>query len=238
MRNYLKGTLPVLICAISLFAACGGGGPSDKEVLISLTDNVVVPAYEAVAGDAEQLDTDARAFCNAPTEAGLQTARESWRKAIGSWSYSEPMWFGPVMDRRSLRLVDWSPTDTTAIDQLLAASPSLSVEEVGSVLASNQRGFGAIEYILFGGDALQNLTGSPAHCSYLTALTTVVRQETSAILNDWVMGADRAPYKDYFTDQADISLVATDAVSEVVAHPSFPHPQHGRYAAGLRPGLT
>lgn len=216
MHNRLHRTLPVPVIAILLLVACGAGGPSDQEVLITLTDSVVVPAYEAVAEDAEQLDNDARALCNAPTDAGLQAAQESWRNAIESWSYSEPMWFGPVMDRRSLRLIDWSPTDTAAIDRLLADSPSLSVEEVSGVLASNQRGFGAIEYILFGGDALQNLTSSPVYCSYLTALTTVVREETSAILADWVTGVGRAPYKDYFTNQADISIVTADAVSEVV----------------------
>ena len=216
MHTKVRKVIPAFIFATFLFLACGGGGPSDKQVIISLTDNVVVPAYEAVAEDTSRLNRDVQALCEAPTDAGLQTARESWRKAIQSWSYSEPMWFGPVMDRRSLRLVDWSPTETAAINQLLADSPSLSVEEVSGVLASNQRGFGAIEYVLFGGDALQNLTGSPAYCNYLTALTTVVHQETSAILADWVTGVDRAPYKDYFTDQADISLVSTDVVSEVV----------------------
>ncbi len=216
MRYKLSKIFPVSIVIVLLVVACGSGGPSDKDVMISLTDNVVIPAYETVAEDASQLDRDVQTLCGAPDDGSLRAARESWRKAVRSWSYSEAMWFGPVMDRRSLRLLDWSPTDTAAIDELLAKRSSISIDEVREVLASNQRGFGAIEYALFDNLALPNLSGSPIYCAYLTALTLVVQQETAAILSDWATGSDRAPYKDYFTDRADITLVPSDAVAEVI----------------------
>ena len=137
-----------MLFTVLFAAACGSDGPSDKEVLISLTDEVVVPAYSAAAEDAGRLDRDVQNLCGSPTDPSLETARESWRKARASWMFSEAMWFGPVMERRSISILDWSPTNTAGIDQLLADNASVFLVQVREVLASNQRGFGAIEYIL------------------------------------------------------------------------------------------
>ena len=181
---------PILSLALLFFMACGLDGPTDKEVLINLVDGVIVPAYEAVSEDAARLEQDTQVLCDAPSSASLETAQESWRETRGSWVFSEAMWFGPVMDRRSLSIVDWSPTDTTAIDRLLTDGVSVSVEEARNVLASNQRGFGAIEYILFDNDALANLKSFPTHCGYLMALTRVVKEESATIFSEWVEGSD------------------------------------------------
>ena len=85
------------------------------------------------------------------------------------------------------------------------------------VLASNRRGIGAVEYLLFRGDALARLNYSPAHCPYLAALTGVAREEAEAILSQWVDGTERrGPYREYFTDRSQVSLLPSAAVEEVV----------------------
>ena len=216
MRYALKILVPALSIVVMAFAACGSDAPSDKQVLISLTDQVVLPAYQAVSESTSQLDGDGETLCDSPNTASLEAARESWRDARESWMFSGAVSFGPVMDRRSLSLLDWSPTDVSAIDHLLFEGPPVSIEEARNVLASNQRGFGAIEYILFDSSALSNLESFPAHCAYLSALTQVIEEETAAILSEWMNGSDRPPYKDYFTDRADIALIPKDGVSEVV----------------------
>ena len=218
MRRSLAITLPVIGVFLLVLMGCGtGGAASDTDVLISLTDEVVVPAYESVAQDVVQLDRDAVALCNAPSTSSLEVARQSWRKARASWMKSEAMWFGPVMDRRSVGLLDWSPTDVEGIDRMLAEGRALTAVEVREVVASNLRGFGAIEYLLFDSDALAENNGSGLHCSYLTALTAVAKEETGAILSEWLNRTDRQPaYKDYFTDRASLSILPSAAVSEVV----------------------
>ncbi len=212
----LNKLVPALIIAVLIVTACGSDAPSDKDVLVSLVDEVVVPVYNAVSEDAAQLGQDVQILCDAPSSPSLQTARESWREARGSWMFSEAMWFGPVMDRRSLSLLDWSPTDTAAIDNLLADAAPVSVEDVRNVLASNQRGFGAIEHILFHSDAIVSLSNYPKRCAYLTDMVQVVQEETAAILSDWIAGSETPPYKDYFSDRADRALIPKSAIAEVV----------------------
>ena len=207
-----------MVTTLALFsAACESSGPSDSEVLINIADDIAVPAYQAVAQDMAQLNQAVEAFCTLPNGSTLEAARQSWRDARASWMASEALWFGPVIDRRSQSLLDWSPTDVEGVEQLLARSAPLTVEEVGQSLASNQRGFGAIEYGLFHGDALAAFAGSPLRCSSLLALTSVAQEEAAAILAEWVEGADRgAPYHSYFTSRSNPGLLESAAVAELV----------------------
>ena len=208
---------PVLSALVLLPTACTSDAPSDRNVLISLTDEVIVPAYQTFARDVAQLDQDVKALCDAPSDTSLEDARRSWRRARDSWMRSEAMWFGPVMERRSISLLDWSPTDAEGIDRLLAEARPITVDEVRDALASNQRGFGAIERILFSDGALADLSQSADYCSYLGALTAATRQEADAILSEWVDGTDhRPPYQDYFTDRANSALVSSAELAQVV----------------------
>ena len=202
---------------LALAGCSTGNSPSDKEVLVSLTDEIVVAAYESVARDMAQLHMDVLALCDSPSESTLEAATNSWRNARAAWMYSQAMWFGPVMERRSVRLLDWSPTDVGGIDQMLDDGRVPSTFEVREVLASNLRGFGAIEHLLFGGDALVNLTNSSSTCFLLTALTEVARVETDAVLTRWVEGTEMSPpFRDYFSDRASVAIVPKEAVADVV----------------------
>ena len=217
MRHTLSLSMPVLCLLLAVLAGCGSGGASDRDVLISLADEVVVPAYRSAAEDVTRLDRDVDALCNSPSESSLEAARQSWRDARASWMRTEAMWFGPVMDRRSVRLVDWSPTNVAGMDEMLAGGRVLSTDEVREVLASNLRGFGAIEYLLFGDNTPAGSNATEALCAYLTALTEVARTETDAILKEWVDGAEeRPPFKDYFSGRAGVSALPSAAVADVV----------------------
>ena len=202
---------------VLLLAACGPGAPSDQDVLVSLTDRVVIPSYEAAARDIAQMQQDATALCNAPGSESLEQARHSWRTARASWMRSEAMWFGPVMERRSASLLDWPSTDTGGIDEMLAAGTLVETDQLRDTFSAKRRGFGAIEYLLFREDALAALNASPAYCSYLAALTEVATGEAEAILSEWTNGTDQqGPYRDYFTGTSNLALLPGAAVEEVV----------------------
>lgn len=216
MRSALKRSIPVFAVLLLLLTACGSDGASRDEVLIDITDGVVVPAYEALARDMTQMERDAGALCGAPSAASLDAARQSWRDARASWMHSEAVQFGPVMDRRSVRLVDWSPTDVDGIDEMLAEGP-VPIGDIREVIGSDLRGFGAVEYLLFGEGALDRLSGSEARCSYLTGMTEVIRDEADGILGEWVDGTtSRPPYRDYFTGRSDSAVLSSAAVADAV----------------------
>lgn len=211
--------LPVLLSALILSAsACTGGGPSDKDVLISLTDHVVVPAYHQAAADAVQLEQAAAELCRTPSEASLDAARQAWSVARASWLRTRAMSFGPVMDRRSASLLDWSPTDAAGIDASIASADfAVNAGVIRNSVSADRRGFGAMEHLLFNPDSLASLSSSPPACAYLSAVTQVNREETAALLAEWTVGGELGtPYKDYFTDRAGLSVVPSDAVEEVV----------------------
>ena len=218
MRRNLARYLPVVFLTLLTLAGCSSEETAtDQEVLASLMDGVVVLAYESLHRDMEQLDRDVQALCDAPGEASLQAARDSWREARASWSMSRAMWFGPVMDRRSVRLLDWSPTKVDGVVKILDDGRVLSTGDALELLASNLRGFGAIEYLLFSGGPPAAYAESQALCPYLTALVEVAGNETAAVLKEWLEGTEgRSPYRDYFSDRAAVSILPDDAVAEVV----------------------
>ena len=210
----LMATLAVLTLFVT---ACGSKGPSDAEVLISLADEVVVPAFQEVAKDMGTLHEASQALCQNPGSATLDVAQQAWRDARASWMTSEAMWFGPVMERRSRSLMDWSPTDVEGVEETLARDIAFTAGDIRETLASNRRGLGAIEYILFDDGAVDSLKNAPARCSFLTSLTDVAGEEAEAIRSAWVDGADGSPpYKDYLTGRSDLSLLPSDGVAEAV----------------------
>ena len=130
------------------------------------------------------------------------------------------MWFGPVMDRRSRSLVDWSPVDGERIEATLASRDAIAAADVRDFLGSTQRGLGAIEYLLFGDDAkiVASLRGPQAlRCQYLAALGDVVASETGGVLADWAgSDSDSSGYDGYFNGTAPVALLDENAVAELV----------------------
>ena len=212
------GLRVLLLTLLSVAVGCTGGGPSDKDVLISLTDQVVVPAYQEASANAASLDQAVTALCSDPSEASLEAARQAWRSARAAWMRSRAAGFGPVMDRRSASILDWSPTDTAGIDASISDPTfAINADHIRNAVSADRRGFGAMEHLLFAKDPLALLSSSPSACTYLTSLSQAARWETDAILADWTTGGDLgSPYQEYFTDRADLSVLPSDGVEEVV----------------------
>ena len=211
-RGLLSSILVVLVFA------CGSSGPDETEVLISLTDQVIVPAYEAVAADAQDLRAVLDDLCSAPSDESLQAARQAWRDARVSWMRSEAMWFGPVMDRRSVALVDWPTISPERVEAMLVNNPATTDLDVRNVLASTQRGFGTVEYLLFDREALARLSEkSSPRCDYLRSLGRVIAAETAAIVEEWTVARNGGdPYQDFLTGRSSSSLTTGAAVGELV----------------------
>ena len=191
---------------------------SRQDVLVSLTDALIVPRFQSVATETDQLRTALHDLCANPTPDTLATARTSWRNARAPWMRSQATWFGPVMERRSRSLVDWSPIDVERIDKLLAEKDAVAVFDVREFLPATTRGLGAIEYVIFGDDAatLDVLASADSvHCQYLTALGDVAAAETAGLAADW------AGYAGYFNGTDSIALLDQQAIDELVSASIF-----------------
>ena len=211
------------------------GAVSRQEVLVNLTDTVMVPRYQAVAAEMDSLRDALHTLCANPTPDALDAARTAWRQARAPWMRTQAFWFGTVMERRSLSLLDWSPVEPARIETMLSERDAVAASDVTEFLAATQRGLGAIEYIIFsdddsdgdgdGNDAAILAALTPAdsiRCQYLTALGEVSAAETAGILADWT-GANAAgkAYAGYFNGTAASSLLGKAAVDEIVRHSVF-----------------
>ena len=207
-----------LVILLTMVVGCGSSAPDEGQVLISLTDTVIVPGYEATAAASGDLRQTLEALCASPSADVLSTAQQSWRDARAPLMRSEATWFGPVADRRSEGLIAWPQTDPERIEAMLVNNPATTEDDVRNGLASTQRGLGAIEYLLFAPDALDLLSEpSSNRCGYLIALGLVTESEANSILEAWTKGEDGDdPYSGYFTGRSSSSLITGQAVAELV----------------------
>ena len=216
MRSFL------LSCGMAVLAVllvgCGSDAPNEQEVLISLTESVIVPGYEAAAAATTELRNALETLCAQPSEDALANAQQEWRDARAPWKRTEATWFGPVMDRRSVGLMDWPEIEPDRIEAMLAANPATREDDVRDGLASTQRGFGAVEYLLFQSDALDLLSDrSSGRCEYLVVLGRVIESEANGVAKAWAQGGKGFPaYSEYFTGRSNVSLLTSAATAEVV----------------------
>ena len=215
----MKTTLAISAILLMVTACSSGPSVSRGDVLISLTENVILPSIETVDEETSQMRDAVVALCDAPSETTLIQARDEWRGAKDAWMRSRAIGFGPAMDRRSRSFVDWWPVEPERIENTISTKDSITSEYVREFLSTTQRGLGAIEYLLFEGDDVVTVLSNPEtlRCEYLVAAADVATTETSGLLSDWTVGpSGDAPYADQFTGQAASSLLPLAAISEVV----------------------
>lgn len=216
MLNTLRSFSLCLLASLAI--ACSSSAADESEVLISLTDAVIVPGYEATAAASSELRETLEGLCASPTDDSLSTAQQAWRDTRAPLMRSEATWFGPFTDRRSEGLLAWPQTDSERIEAMLVNNPATTQDGVRDGLASTQRGLGAIEYLLFAPNALELLSDSSSvRCQFLIALGQVVESEMSGILADWKGdGNVDQGYGGFFTGRSSIALVEGQAIAEVV----------------------
>lgn len=251
LRHKLLATGVAGAILVAGVAACGGSSPSREDVLSDLADEVIIPAYEDFLQDSMELAEAVDDLCaivfdtsSASTATGGEasatdtsatdtsaTAADALSSVYGtlsatraSWSFSEAMWVGPAMERRSLAVVDWK-IDAEQIDARIAdPSFSLTAENLATRVGADERGLGAAEYILgspskatlpklanpaaSGGPQSQSPSeatllklANPRYCEYLQAITQVVAEEAQALQSDWTASFEGGqPYRSTFSD--------------------------------------
>lgn len=210
----------ILLMLMGTVACAQAAPPSRQQVITSLSDDLIIPRYQEVAQQMDDLNVALVNLCANPSAETLATARTAWREARAPWMRSQAMWFGPVMDRRSRSLVDWSPVDPGRIEATLTKRESVSANDVREFFGSTQRGLGAIEHVIFGEDAVAPASlgdHGGIRCQYLTALGDVVSEEMAGVLADWTgNGSPSGGYAGYFKGTASVALVEQQAVDEAV----------------------
>ena len=220
--------------AASILTACSNE-VTRRDVAASLTELVIVPRYEAAAERAEFMNERIRILVSDPTIGRLEAARDSWRAARSDWSRIQAYTFGPVMERRIASQVDWWPIDE---EKILAALTrmSISAEDVRETFAADQRGFSALEYLLFAESEglLKRLqSGDEAYGQYLTAMAMVIAEAVRLAADDW-----SEDYGSVFSGTGDRAISENLAIADLVRVPVFLTETVGDMQLGSALGIT
>lgn len=219
IRFRLAAALVVVgaVCAAAA-AGCGAGTPGRGDVLGDLADEVIVPAYERLATSTEALAGATAELCSTLDPDDLAAARRALEEARADWSYSEAMWVGPVMERRSWAVIDW-PISPSEIEDLIAdTAVEIDYDRLARRIGADQRGLGAVDYLLgppgAGAGALDDLA-DPRRCAYLAGVAEVAAVEAALLPADWTADFEgEGPYRAVFVDPDGSGLddVVNDAV--------------------------
>jgi putative iron-regulated protein len=187
--------LPVLIGA-SIFAltSCSKSNKDDVQtndatlevkVITDFANVLANPDYVDLQTKASVLNTSVATFVATPTDANLLAAQTAWKNTRAPWEACEGFLFGPVEDNNYDPTMDSWPVDKNELDALLASNNPLGVSDINS-LSETQKGFHAIEYIIFGLGGTQKAANITTRQKiYLTSLTQSLYNTTQQLVNSW-----------------------------------------------------
>ena len=201
------GVAGVLLATV--VAACGDSPPSRQDVLGDLADEVIIPAYDNFLNSSSSLAESVSNLCltlsgSDATEGALSSVHDALEAARANWSFSEAMWVGPVMERRSRAVIDWD-IDAEQIEARIAdTSFALTADNLAGRVGADERGLSAVEYVVGSPSAPETAIAklaNPRYCEYLAAATQVVAAEAELLVSDWTTSfEDGPPYRTVLSD--------------------------------------
>jgi len=167
------GTATVL----AAFAACSEGDSLRHEVLVHLTDEVIVPAHDRLAADASTLASSLTALCSGAPD----TTQAAWRAVRADWSVTGAFSFGPVLEQAQAGPLDFWPVREATIEEKITGAPATLDAAYIDSLGTSAKGLPALEYLLF---PTPPMPGTP-RCAYAEALALDIAERTTAIADAW-----------------------------------------------------
>ncbi len=171
-----------------------GGGSNNSStgnndtILVNLGNNIILPAYQGLAGAVNALDSAIGDFNAGPTASKLSTLQGLFKTAYLSWeASSEFNYFGPASTAQPvLPTINVFPTSSALID----SNTSQNNDNVNTFANTPAKGFPALDYLLFGAGA-NTLAGYTTDVDaanrqkYLAAVSADIKTEVNAALNGW-----------------------------------------------------
>lgn len=191
-------SVPLLsLGTLSLTSSCevtpDTGDADRQQVLRDLVANVMVATWSDLTAATATLRTATSALRANPSAQTLTAAQDAYRAARSLYKQSEAFYFGPVDDLLLTGgTIDRWPADGAAIDALVAGMGALDASAI-TRLGANQRGFPALEHLLFDSAVSQDEvlarfqqpnTGA-RRGELAESVATELAQKCSAVLAAW-----------------------------------------------------
>lgn len=197
MNTMLKALSIALLAALGCSGSGSGSGFDQTELVESVGNTVIIPAYQAFADETAILVTEAESFCAAPSESSLESLQTQWRATRGAWKINAFLEFGPWRDQpwRLGPFIDFFPVREGTITGNLASDEPFTIDRVRGLGASS-RGLASMEFLIFNTDGLSTAfaefegdTGEQ-RCGYVAALAQDLDVNANAMVDAWSADGD------------------------------------------------
>lgn len=116
-------------------------------------------------------------FCSgAETNAGA--LRTQWRQTHAAWLALSTPNIGPLVVRRSLRQIDFTPIRSQLIERAVRKAPQTAADM--ELIGTPAKGFGALDWLLH-----QGLKPSTAECAFALQVAKAITVEAAALASDF-----------------------------------------------------
>ncbi|MBX6393078.1 MAG: imelysin family protein [Burkholderiales bacterium] len=204
-----------------------------------LAEDVLAPGYRALRGETEKLANALDALCEQPGAAAREAAQTQWKAAALALRRLSPLPYGPALEQRTLRKIDFWPTRTAQIEASIRKAPR-DLEALRRIGFSAQ-GLPAIEYLLFD-PKRKALEEDDAACRYAALVAHQAVAEVAAIDGKWAEwpGADAEERTEaeqrLLADGLNVLIGSTEALRlkylEKPANSSSPQPDFDAWRSG------
>lgn len=205
----------VAISIVATFAIVGSGcsGGSDlTNAVDSVAESYLAPSYDEATSELPSLTSAVLAACAARDQSSLAAVRSAWIDAQLSWKTTQAGWFGPTTMDRHDSAIGQEPTSPEGIEATLASDATLDVAYVTEALPTTQRGLGAIEYIVFGDQPLDE-----RRCEYVNAVARSLANESDQLRASWFDSWDGgSAFLGQFTGAAGPAMTSREALGDQV----------------------
>lgn len=233
MSAYFQKLALFSFLAVSFSGACddGGGGaggpatlPIGAEIMRDTVETTIVPDVAAFEAQAQDMLTDADAFCTAPGPEPLQDLQTRWRSLSEAWSAVAAYNLGPLDDDvitpriifiESMRQrgTDYTQTVRDGVRRGVEGSDLLDLAYFDRQ-TFDEVGILALEILVFEdsrdgnstdpGDVLADFEASPRKCDYLHGVAELLARESSEVHVGWTesFGESGEPFRETMTGPA------------------------------------
>lgn len=159
-----------------------------EDLLAGLTTQHTAPHARAFAAQAPTLVAALQRHCAGPQ--ALAPARAAWTQTALAWERLAAVSVGPLIERRSLREIDFFPLRPDLLRRMLAREPKTLADMVQ--VGTPAKGLPAIEHLLWTAPAAPH----SAACTYAVLAAQAVQQEAEALQSAFDALAASGPSED------------------------------------------
>ena len=115
-----------------------------KAMLSNIGNSIIIPNYQWLQTEVNEMDAAVAAFTDNPSEASLNSLRSAFREAYVAWQHCSAFEFGPAEQNILRASINTFPTDTAQINSNISSGSY----DLNIAANMDAKGFPAIDFLI------------------------------------------------------------------------------------------